>query len=154
MRSNLVNELLKIKLDRDFLFKFLTDTTRRYRVARHVVLWTVSLFLIYKRFDFNSILLTSPDERQMYVNFSTLIFGGLTILDYALITLLLRQFVHTPLPDKYFCPWAVWCSLSHRVFGLLACRLVCRFLYLVTLAYCLPHICPRSNFVEVLAGTY
>ena len=93
MQNNWIKELLKIKLDRESLFQFLTDPTRRFRVARHVVLWTVSVFLIYKRFDFNAVLLTSPAERQMYVNLSTLIFGGLTILDYALITLLLRQFV-------------------------------------------------------------
>ncbi len=93
MQNNLVRELLKIKLDREFLFQFLTDSTLRFRVARHVVLWTVCLFVIYERFDFNGALLTSPAERQMYVNLSTLIFGGLAILDYVLITLLLRQFV-------------------------------------------------------------
>lgn len=58
MQNNWIKELLKIKLDRESLFQFLTDPTRRFRVARHVVLWTVSIFLIYKRFDFNAILLT------------------------------------------------------------------------------------------------
>ena len=93
MQNNWIKDLLKIKLDRESLFQFLTDPTPRFRVARHVVLWTVSIFLIYKRFDFNAILLTSPAERQLYVHLSTLIFGGITILDYALIILLLRQFV-------------------------------------------------------------
>lgn len=88
-----MRELSEIKLDRESLFQFLTDPTRRVRVARHVVLWMVSLFLIYERFNFNAVLLASPAERQMYVNLSTLVFGGLTILDYVLITLLLRQFV-------------------------------------------------------------
>ena len=88
-----MKELLEIKLSRESLFQFLTDPTHRLRVARHGVLWTVFLFLIYKRFDFNAVLLTSPAERQMYVNLSTLVFGSLTILDYILITLLLRQFV-------------------------------------------------------------
>ena len=93
MQNNRIKEILEIKLDRESLFQFLTDPTRRFRVTRHVVLWTVSLFLIYKRFDFNAVLLTSPAERQMYVNLSTLVFGILTVLDYILITLLLRQFV-------------------------------------------------------------
>ena len=74
-------------------YEFVTNPTLRYRLARHGLMWGVSLFIIYKRFEYNAVLLSSLAERELYINLSTLFFGGLTILDYVLITLLLRELV-------------------------------------------------------------
>lgn len=84
---------MKPRLDRNLFFQFLADPALRFRIARHTVLWSVASFVIYQRFDYNAILLTSATDRTSYVTLSTLIFVGITVMDYLLATQLLRHFI-------------------------------------------------------------
>ena len=74
-------------------YDFLTNPTIRYRVARHTIMWSATIFLVYARFEYNAIQLSSPAGQKTYIWFSTLVFGGLILLNYILITVLLREFV-------------------------------------------------------------
>jgi two-component system LytT family sensor kinase len=92
---------MKTKLDQNPLFHFLVDPALRYQVARHGLLWSMAILVIYQRFDYNAILLTSPADRTAYAWLSTLIFGGLTTFDYLLLVQLTRHFLFSqfrPLP--------------------------------------------------------
>lgn len=84
---------MRTKLDQNHFFQFLVDPALRFRIARHTVLWSMAIFVIYQRFDYNAILLTSTADRTAYVTLSTLIFGAITIIDYLLAAQLIRHYI-------------------------------------------------------------
>ncbi|GAA4419103.1 hypothetical protein GCM10023187_53110 [Nibrella viscosa] len=80
-------------LDQNHFFLFLTSPAWTYRVARYALLWSTTLWLIYRGFDYISGPVSDPKARQQYIILSTLFFGSLTIGAYLLVTLLTRQFI-------------------------------------------------------------
>ncbi len=78
-----------------FLLRLLINPDYRLRLVRHALLWTTALFLIYRGFRFlaSSIPSTSPDDIESYSLLSTLIFGGLTMGAYWVITTLTYRFI-------------------------------------------------------------
>ncbi len=80
-------------LDHNPFFHLLTNSALRYRLIRHGLLWSTALWAIYAGFKYIGRTIPDPLAQQNYAVLSTLIFGGLTITGYWIITRLTRQFI-------------------------------------------------------------
>ncbi|MBO0953331.1 sensor histidine kinase [Fibrella forsythiae] len=84
---------METNLDKNILFQFLTNPALGYRLGRHVVLWSTAIFLIYRGFQYIALTIPDRDAQQVYAVLSTIIFGGLTVNAYFLITWLTRNYI-------------------------------------------------------------
>lgn len=84
---------METTLDRNPFFQLLTNPALPYRLARHSLLWSTALFLIYRGFEYIAIPIQNATAQRVYTNLSTIFFGGLTVGGYLLITWLTRRYI-------------------------------------------------------------
>lgn len=77
----------------NIFFQVLTNPALRFRLSRHALLWSVELFLIYRGFAYIALGIEDKTAQHTYATWSTIFFGGLTVVTYLLVTWLTRRYV-------------------------------------------------------------
>lgn len=84
---------MQITLDQNTFFQLLVNPAPRYRIARHTLMWTTAILVIYRGQSYISRSSSDPTARSLYVAVATVVYALLIILIYVTVAKLIHQFI-------------------------------------------------------------
>lgn len=84
---------METSLDQKPFFQLLVNPAPRYRIARHALMWTTAILVIYRGQSYISRSSPDPTARNLYVAAATFVYAVLIILIYAVVAELIHRFV-------------------------------------------------------------
>ncbi|WP_373330577.1 sensor histidine kinase [Salmonirosea aquatica] len=84
---------MQFSSDRNHFLQLLINPAPRYRIARHLLMWTTVILVIYRGESYISPGSSDPTARSLYITSATIVYALLVFLIYLTIAKLIHRFI-------------------------------------------------------------